>query len=159
MSSTQSTPADLSSHAAQAQHYADVRARLSGKKPTARALPAAPAPSPAHHAPAFTMAPRARQRDIIYVSPMPTPALEPMPIWKQIMFAVAEKHGVTMEDLQSIRRDQKSVNARYEVFYRMRLETSMSLPQIGRRCGRKDHTTVLHGIRKHMAFLAGGGGP
>jgi chromosomal replication initiation ATPase DnaA len=25
----------------------------------------------------------------------------------------------------------------------------MSLPQIGRRLGGRDHTTVLHGIRRH----------
>lgn len=75
--------------------------------------------------------------------------------WKIIALEVAKKHGLTLNDLMSIRRDQASVNARYEAFWRCRHETTMSLPQIGRRFGNRDHTTVLHGIQKHEKMLRG----
>lgn len=71
--------------------------------------------------------------------------------WKRIMHEVAEKHRVTVGEIKSSNRAQHLVRARYEVFYRLRTETDMSLPAIGRRCGGRDHTTVLHGIRKYMS--------
>lgn len=69
--------------------------------------------------------------------------------WKSIAREVAAKHAVTLIDLVSDRRDQRIVRARHEAFYRCRHETTMSLPQIGKRFGNRDHTTVLHGIKKH----------
>ena len=33
--------------------------------------------------------------------------------------------------------------------------TARSLPEIGRRCGNRDHTTVLHAIRKIEGALEG----
>ena len=41
--------------------------------------------------------------------------------------------------------------------YRMKTETTMSLPKIGDRLGGKDHTTVLYGIRKHKAKMEAAG--
>lgn len=71
------------------------------------------------------------------------------PSWKTILREVSEKHKVAMVDLLSSRRSQAYVIARQEAMYRMRHETSMTFPQIGRRMGGRDHTTVLYGIRKH----------
>jgi len=69
---------------------------------------------------------------------------------------VAEKHDVSIDDMVSSRRPQKVYNARHEYFYRARCETSASLPQIGRACGGKDHTTVLYGIERHKQRMADG---
>lgn len=74
---------------------------------------------------------------------------ERAPAWKRIAREVCLKHQVSMAELLSMRRSQFLCLARYEAFWRCREETTMSLPQIGYRFGGRDHTTVLHGIRRH----------
>ena len=77
----------------------------------------------------------------------------PMPSWKTIVREVSLKHGVSIIDMLSARRSKPFVYARHEAMYRMRHETTLSFPQIGRRLGGRDHTTVLHGIRCHEKRL------
>ena len=55
--------------------------------------------------------------------------------------------GVTRGELLSDRRNKEVVFARQAVFYWSQRLTKMSLPEIGRRMGGRDHTTVLHGSR------------
>lgn len=74
--------------------------------------------------------------------------------WKEIVAEVCAKHKVSLLDLQSIRRSKGLPEARHEAMYRMRHETSMSLPEIGRRLGGRDHTTVIFGIRRHEERMA-----
>ncbi|WIY54132.1 helix-turn-helix domain-containing protein [Devosia sp. YIM 151766] len=81
----------------------------------------------------------------------------PMPSGKAILREVSEKHKVAMVDLLSTRRARAYVLARHEAMYRMRHETSMSYPQIGRRMGGRDHSTVMHGIRKHAERMEAAG--
>lgn len=71
------------------------------------------------------------------------------PHWKRIRMEVCQKHGISLVDLIGQRRDRLSAKARHEAFYRMRHETTMSLPAIGRRMGGRDHTTVMNGIKRH----------
>jgi hypothetical protein len=68
---------------------------------------------------------------------------------KEIGREVAEKHRIPFSVLLSERRTKPVVMARHEAFWRCHRETSLSLPQIGRFLGGKDHTTVLWGIRQH----------
>jgi hypothetical protein len=68
--------------------------------------------------------------------------------WRLIAREVAQKHKVRVSDLLSNRRFKDIVTARHEAFWRCREETAMSLTQIGLRFN-KDHTTVLHGIRRY----------
>lgn len=70
------------------------------------------------------------------------------PKWRQIASQVARKHGVSMADLVSHRRDKQIAAARQEAMWRLKAETSMTLPAIGRRFNR-DHTTVLYSVRKY----------
>ncbi len=52
-------------------------------------------------------------------------------------------------------RSKHIVAARQEAMYRVRKErTDMSLPMIGRVFGGKDHTTILHAVRKIEAQRA-----
>lgn len=78
-----------------------------------------------------------------------------IPKWRGIALEVCKKHGIKFTDLCSDRRDRKAVSARHEAAYRMRNETTLSLPQIGKRLGGKDHTSILYGINRHEARLAG----
>jgi chromosomal replication initiation ATPase DnaA len=75
------------------------------------------------------------------------------PHWMEILKAVAEKHKIRVTELISGRRSQYIVRARWEAIWRMRNETSMSLPQIGHRVGGRDHTTVLYALRKYQELI------
>lgn len=68
---------------------------------------------------------------------------------KRILREVATKWGVSVTDIVSDRRSKIVVSARHEACYRLRHETTWSLPRIGGFLGGRDHTTALHGVRKH----------
>jgi hypothetical protein len=61
---------------------------------------------------------------------------------------VARFPGVTLNDLRSARKPANVVNARQLAMYLCKELTGKSLPDIGQRFGGRDHTTVLHSIRK-----------
>jgi chromosomal replication initiation ATPase DnaA len=71
-----------------------------------------------------------------------------LPRVDDIIREVCVRYGVTRTDLLSARRTAKVVLPRQIVMFIARQVTLLSLPQIGMRLGRKDHTTVLHGARK-----------
>lgn len=65
----------------------------------------------------------------------------------RIIAEVGLAHGVSREDMLSRRRQARLVFARKIAIYRIRRETSLSLPQIGRLMGRRDHTSILFCVR------------
>ena len=70
-----------------------------------------------------------------------------------IVAQVAEKYGVTVNELKSLRRTRGPlIQARFEACWRCRRETRFSTPQIGRAIGGRDHTTVLHAISRYDAM-------
>lgn len=78
------------------------------------------------------------------------------PSIRQILAEVALQTGFTVDEIKSARRAKALCMARHFVFWRAKTETLLSLPEIGRRVGHRDHTTVLHGIRRFDAALAAG---
>lgn len=91
----------------------------------------------------------------LFVGPL---MMAPQPYWRAIAEEVCQKHGVSFESIASRTRIKKFVAARYEAFWRIRNEITvagfpMSYPEIGRRFGGRDHTTVIHGVRKHQKVL------
>jgi chromosomal replication initiator protein len=73
---------------------------------------------------------------------------------KPIAHAVAEAFDVSIEDLLSPKRDRKTARARHVAMYLMRTQSGLSLSEIGRELGGRNHATVLHGIRKLTDELA-----
>jgi chromosomal replication initiator protein len=67
---------------------------------------------------------------------------------EDIQKRVCEFYSIKMSDLLSSRRVQNIVRARQVAMYLSKILTSKSLPEIGRKFGGKDHTTVLHAVRK-----------
>jgi hypothetical protein len=65
-----------------------------------------------------------------------------------IMEAVTTIFRVSENDIVSERRDAPTVKARHAFFYLCKVLTFASLPRIGRHCGSRDHTSVLHGYRR-----------
>jgi chromosomal replication initiator protein len=55
---------------------------------------------------------------------------------------------VSRADLLSSRRTANVVRPRQVAMYLAKTLTLRSLPEIGRRFGGRDHTTVLHAVRK-----------
>ncbi len=74
---------------------------------------------------------------------------EPKRIKIDDILKIVSKHfGVNRSDLLSSRRNRSVVRPRQIGMYLAKKLTSRSLPEIGRRFGNRDHTTVLHAIRK-----------
>lgn len=69
---------------------------------------------------------------------------------REVILDVCDRRGLTMAELISPRRNAVLVWARQEAMWECRRQTSASLPQIARALGREDHTTAIHGIRKHQ---------
>lgn len=67
---------------------------------------------------------------------------------EDILRVVTKHYGVNRSDLLSARRNRSIVRPRQIGMFLAKQLTSRSLPEIGRRFGNRDHTTVLHAIRK-----------
>lgn len=65
-----------------------------------------------------------------------------------IVLATCRHFGMSYADIISPRRDMASVLPRQISMYLAKKLTTRSLPEIGRRIGDRDHTTVLHAVRK-----------
>jgi chromosomal replication initiator protein len=67
---------------------------------------------------------------------------------EDIQRVVARQYNVSRSDLLSSRRTANVVRPRQVAMYLAKTLTLRSLPEIGRRFGGRDHTTVLHAVRK-----------
>lgn len=81
-------------------------------------------------------------KDVIY----PNKKKEVTPSY--IIEVVAEHFGISPEDIASRKRTAELVQPRQVVMYLCRQLTEASLQNIAKAIGKKDHTTVLHGIEK-----------
>ena len=76
----------------------------------------------------------------------------------QIMDVTSEYFGVSMEDLRGQSRSRVLVNARQVAMYLCRELTDLSLPRIGQAFGGRDHTTVMHAVKKVEELCAADAG-
>ncbi|MCH5270624.1 MAG: chromosomal replication initiator protein DnaA [Lachnospiraceae bacterium] len=91
--------------------------------------------------PSLTLAEEAL-KDIIYPD-------KPKEITPQLIINVVSEHfGVNSDDITSKKRNSEFVQPRQVVMYLCREMTDTSLTNIARLLGKKDHTTVIHGINK-----------
>lgn len=73
---------------------------------------------------------------------------------RQVAEFVAERHGLTFQQLVSPRRITSLARPRQIAMYVMReVCPHLSLPAIGRLLGGRDHTTILHGIQRIEALI------
>lgn len=113
-----------------------------------------------HHSEAI-----AKPAPVIIIESVPAPAVQseiiPQPVLKgedapepklpsvqEIKICVAQHFKLLPRELESPRRFAKIVLPRQIAFYLARKLTNRSLPDIGRRFGGKDHTTILHACKK-----------
>ncbi|MGH1374890.1 MAG: chromosomal replication initiator protein DnaA [Alphaproteobacteria bacterium] len=66
----------------------------------------------------------------------------------EIQRKVAEHYNLKLTDMHSARRARQVARPRQVAMYLSKILTARSLPEIGRKFGGRDHTTVMHAIRK-----------
>ena len=71
----------------------------------------------------------------------------------QVLATTAAYFDVSIDDLRSKSRTRTLTNARQIAMYLLRELTDMSLPRIGQELGGRDHTTVMHAVRKVSAQM------
>ncbi len=67
---------------------------------------------------------------------------------EEIQKRVAEHFKIRVSDMSSARRSRAVARPRQVAMYLSKQLTSRSLPEIGRAFGGRDHTTVMHAVRK-----------
>jgi chromosomal replication initiator protein len=67
---------------------------------------------------------------------------------EDIQRQVADHYQIRIADMHSARRARAVARPRQVAMYLAKLLTPRSLPEIGRKFGGRDHTTVMHAIRK-----------
>jgi chromosomal replication initiator protein len=73
---------------------------------------------------------------------------------EEVQRVVARHYNVARSDMVSSDRTKKICLPRQVAMYLCKVLSLRSLPEIGRRFGGRDHTTVLHGIRKIEKLMA-----
>jgi chromosomal replication initiator protein len=66
----------------------------------------------------------------------------------EIQKKVAQHYNVRVSDMSSARRARAVARPRQVAMYLSKQLTARSLPEIGRKFGGRDHTTVMHAVRK-----------
>lgn len=74
---------------------------------------------------------------------------------EDIQRVVAKHYNVSRQELVSNRRTRVIVKPRQIAMYLSKTLTPRSFPEIGRRFGGRDHTTVLHAVRKIEELISG----
>ena len=67
---------------------------------------------------------------------------------EEIQKRVAEHFSIRLTDMSSARRARAVARPRQVAMYLAKQLTTRSLPEIGRKFGGRDHTTVMHAVRK-----------
>jgi len=67
---------------------------------------------------------------------------------EEIQKRVAEHFNIRIADMHSARRARQVARPRQVAMYLSKQLTSRSLPEIGRKFGGRDHTTVMHAVKK-----------
>lgn len=136
--------------------------RKASRRPRVSAKEAQPSPPPP--GPISKHAPIVKERRPMRPPPEPPSELpnflalvrfesEPIINISMILHAVAAYFKITLNDLMSDRRSWSISHPRQIGMYLARKLTRNSLPQIGRKFGGKDHTTVLMAIRRVEARI------
>lgn len=67
---------------------------------------------------------------------------------EEIQKRVAEHYNIKLAEMHSARRSRAIARPRQVAMFLAKQLTSRSLPEIGRKFGGRDHTTVMHAVRK-----------
>lgn len=95
-----------------------------------------------------------RQPSTVSDQPIPKPPKADARLSTRILYDVATRHNMTVQEMIGKDRRPRYTRARQEAMYLLR-QAGYSYPQVGRFVGGRDHTTALHGERQHAARITG----
>jgi len=125
-------------------HYARVKQRIAPAPVIRERAPVIARPLTRYE---FPIGPRPAVRDVINVATF-RPAK-----WKTIVDEELFRAGdVSFLELVSKRRPGPIVEIRRRICWRLKNETTMSYPQIGRAL-KRDHTSILHHVHKYQRMI------
>lgn len=140
-------------------HYKAIRERLGDTRTPSRPIipldrirptQAEPLPPPepiTKHAPVI-------RPPVFTPPPIPKPPRADARLSTRILYDVATRHNMTVQEMIGKDRRPRYTRARQEAMYLLR-QAGYSYPQVGRFVGGRDHTTALHGERQHAARITG----
>jgi chromosomal replication initiator protein len=73
---------------------------------------------------------------------------------EEIQRKVADHYNIRLTDMSSARRARNVARPRQVAMYLAKQLTQRSLPEIGRRFGNRDHTTVMHAVSRVAELMA-----
>ena len=73
---------------------------------------------------------------------------------EEIQRRVAEHYNIRLTDMSSARRARAVARPRQVAMFLAKQLTSRSLPEIGRKFGNRDHTTVMHAVSRIGELMA-----
>lgn len=133
------------------EHYAAVRRRINAPRPTTVTIK--PAEIEKEPPIAKMVVPSAQQ--IIRLSAPKIMTKTNVPpdkvkiIWEEVLDLVCHHTGYDQRSIFAQRREKPLVHARFLLWALAKNHCHhLSLPQIGKRSGNRDHTTILHGVRQ-----------
>ncbi|WP_264481286.1 chromosomal replication initiator protein DnaA [Acidisoma cellulosilyticum] len=74
---------------------------------------------------------------------------------EEIQRKVAEHYNIRLTDMASARRARNVARPRQVAMFLAKQLTSRSLPEIGRKFGNRDHTTVMHAVSRVSGLMEG----
>jgi chromosomal replication initiator protein len=74
---------------------------------------------------------------------------------EEIQRKVAEHYNIRLTDMSSARRARNVARPRQVAMFLAKQLTSRSLPEIGRKFGNRDHTTVMHAVSRVASLMEG----
>jgi chromosomal replication initiator protein len=77
---------------------------------------------------------------------------------EEIQRKVADHYNIRLTDMSSARRARNVARPRQVAMYLAKQLTQRSLPEIGRRFGNRDHTTVMHAVSRVAELMAADAG-
>jgi len=77
---------------------------------------------------------------------------------EEIQKRVAEHYNIRLTDMSSARRARNVARPRQVAMYLAKQLTSRSLPEIGKKFGNRDHTTVMHAVSRIAELMQGDAG-
>lgn len=92
-------------------------------------------------------APPVKKRDVMVLK-APYRFRREYPLAIDILSVVADFYEITINDLKSARRSIHICLPRHICCFLMKDLTLLSYPQMGASLGRRDHTTIIHGVQK-----------
>ena len=138
------------------QHYAGVRARLYGPRPPVAVTikPAAPIiepPTAKMAVPSVEEIMRLPAPKILTETRVPVDQVKV--VWSEVLDLVCYHTGLDQREIFAQRREKWIVHARFLLWALAKKHCHhLSFPQIAKRSGNRDHTTVLHGVRQGVTL-------